>query len=138
MREDYQNFTVPYHLPELFKIMLTCSHISAVVIDDYWFQFTLAVLYIFAALICPVRALGRKKVGNLMCLQLTCRFRRCICVHVAYSYYLSLLTFPICFFLLPFFILPSLLSLTFQNNDPLRFQAGGCRRRPNLGLVCLC
>jgi len=39
-----------------------------------------------------------------------------------------------------FFVLPSLLSLllslTFQNMDPLRFQAGGHRRRPNLGLVC--
>jgi len=29
-------------------------------------------------------------------------------------------------------------SLTFQNVDLLRFQAGGRRRRPNLGLVCLC
>jgi len=40
-----------------------------------------------------------------------------------------------------FFVLPSLLSLllspTFQNMDPLRFQAGGCRRRPKLGLVCI-
>ena len=35
-----------------------------------------------------------------------------------------------------FWSLLSLLSLTFQNMDPLRFQAGGCRRRPNLGLVC--
>jgi len=41
------------------------------------------------------------------------------------------------FFLVPFLcVLPSLLSLTFQNMDPLRFQAGGRRRRPNLGLVC--
>jgi len=44
------------------------------------------------------------------------------------------------FFLLPFLsVLPSLLSLllylTFQNMDPLHFQAGGRRRRPNLGLV---
>jgi len=44
-------------------------------------------------------------------------------------------------FLLPFIcILPSLLalllSLTFQNMDRLRFQAGGRRRRLNLGLVC--
>jgi len=41
------------------------------------------------------------------------------------SYYLSLHTFPICFFL--FFVLHSLLSLllslTFQNMDPLCFQA---------------
>jgi len=29
-----------------------------------------------------------------------------------------------------------ILSLTFQNMDPLHFQAGGRRRRPNLGLVC--
>ena len=33
-------------------------------------------------------------------------------------------------------VLPSLLSLTFQNVDPLRFQVGGRGRRPNLGLVC--
>ena len=63
-----------------------------------------------------------------------------ICVHVAYLYYLSLHTFPICFFPSSFFVLPSLLSLflslTFQNMDPLHFQAGGRRRRPNLGLVC--
>jgi len=62
-----------------------------------------------------------------------------ICVHVAYSYYLSLLTFSICFFP-SFFVLPSLLflllSLTFQNMDLLRLQAGGRRRRPNLGLIC--
>ena len=54
-----------------------------------------------------------------------------ICVHVAYSCYLSLLTFPIFSFFL-FFVLPSLLSLllsvTLHNMDPLRFQAGGCRR----------
>jgi len=64
-----------------------------------------------------------------------------MCVHVAYSYYLILVTFPILFFLLPFlcilpFLLSLLLSLTFQNMDTLRFQAGGRRRRPNLGLVC--
>ena len=51
----------------------------------------------------------------------------------------SLLSFPI-FLVHPLFVLPSLLSLllslTFQNMDPLSFQAGGCRRRPNLGLVC--
>jgi len=35
------------------------------------------------------------------------------------------------------YLLFLLLSLTFQNMDPLRFQAGGRRRRPNLGLVCL-
>jgi len=50
------------------------------------------------------------------------------------------LPFLFVFFLLPFLcILPSLLalfqSLTFQNMDPLHFQAGGHRRRPNLGLV---
>ena len=55
----------------------------------------------------------------------------------------GLLTFPICIFLLAFLcVLPSLLSLllslNFQNMDPLRFQAGGRRRQPNLGLVCLC
>ena len=54
--------------------------------------------------------------------------------------FLFLLTFPICIF--PFLcVLPCLLflllSLTFQNIDPLRFQAGGHRRRPNLGLVCI-
>ena len=47
------------------------------------------------------------------------------------------LRFLFVFFLLPFLcVLPSFLSLTFQNMDPLRFQAGGRRRRPNLGLVC--
>jgi len=50
------------------------------------------------------------------------------------------LPFLIVFFL-HFLFLPSLLSLllslTFQNMDPLLFQAGGRRRRPNLGLVCV-
>jgi len=51
------------------------------------------------------------------------------------------LPFLFVFFFLPFLcVLPSLLSLllsfTFQNMDPLRFQAGGRKRRPNLGLVC--
>ena len=47
------------------------------------------------------------------------------------------LPFLVVFFLLPFLcVLPSILSLTFQNMDLLRFQAGGRRRRPNLGLVC--
>ena len=56
-----------------------------------------------------------------------------VCVLVAYSYYLFLLTFPILFFFLPFLcVLPSLLSLLLS----LTFQAGGRRRRPNLGLVC--
>jgi len=62
-------------------------------------------------------------------------------VHVAYSCYLFLLTFPICIFPSSFFMRLtfssiSFLSLTFQNMDLLRFQAGGRRRRPNLGLVC--
>ena len=34
-----------------------------------------------------------------------------------------------------YYVLPTT-TLTFQNMDPLRFQAGGRRRRPNLGLVC--
>jgi len=50
------------------------------------------------------------------------------------------LPFIFVFFLSSFVILPSLLSLllslTFQNMDPLHFQARGRRRRPNLGLVC--
>jgi len=46
--------------------------------------------------------------------------------------YLSYFYFPSSFLC----VLPSLLSLTFQNMDPLRFQAGGRKRRPNLGLVC--
>ena len=55
--------------------------------------------------------------------------------------FLFCLPFLFVFFLLPFFcVLPSLLSLlrslTFQNMDPLHFQAGDHRRRPNLGLVC--
>jgi len=50
------------------------------------------------------------------------------------------LPFLFVFFLLPFLcVLPSLLSLllslTFQNMDPLRFQARGRRRRLNLRLV---
>ena len=50
--------------------------------------------------------------------------------------YLSYLYFS--FFLLyaSYLLLALLLSLTFQNMDPLRFQAGGRRRRPNLSLVC--
>ena len=47
-------------------------------------------------------------------------------MHVAYSYYL---------FFAFLCVLPSV--LTFQNIDPLRFQARGRRRRPNLGLVCI-
>jgi len=50
--------------------------------------------------------------------------------------------FPICIFPSSFFMRLTfssilLLSLTFQNIDRLRFQAGGRRRRPNLGLVCI-
>jgi len=56
-------------------------------------------------------------------------------------YFCFCLPFVFVFFLLPFlWVLPSLLfllSLTFQNIDPLRFQAGGRRRRLNLGLVCI-
>jgi len=56
--------------------------------------------------------------------------------------FLFCLPFLFVFFLLHFLcVLPSLLflllSLTFQNIDPLCFQAGGRRRRPNLGLVCI-
>jgi len=55
-------------------------------------------------------------------------------VYVYYLYYFSFLTFPILFFS-SFF--SSYLSLTFQNMHLLRGHAGGCRRRPNLALVCL-
>jgi len=53
--------------------------------------------------------------------------------NVAYLYFSFCLPFLFVFFLLPFLcVLPSplflLLSLTFQNIDPLRFQAGGRRR----------
>jgi len=56
--------------------------------------------------------------------------------------FLFLLPFPICIFPFSYLcVLPSLLflllSLTFQNTDPRHFQAGGRRRRPNLGLVCI-
>jgi len=58
-----------------------------------------------------------------------------ICVHVAYSYYLSLRTFPICFFsfflfclTFSFVSLSLLLYLTFHNMDPLHCQAAGHRR----------
>jgi len=46
----------------------------------------------------------------------------------------------ICFclpFLFVFFLLVLHLSLTLQNIDPLRFQAGGHRRQPNQCLVCI-
>ena len=43
-----------------------------------------------------------------------------------FLFYASYLLFYFFFYLLPSRIL-----------DPLRFQAGGCRRRPNLGLVCI-
>ena len=51
------------------------------------------------------------------------------------------LPFLFVFFLLPFLcilpsLLPLLLSLTFQNMDPLRFQGGDRRMRPNLDVVC--
>ena len=53
-----------------------------------------------------------------------------------------LLTFPICIFPSSFFYASYLLFYFFfcllpsRILDPLRFQAGGRRRRPNLGLVC--
>ena len=61
-------------------------------------------------------------------------------MHVAYTYYLFLLTFPICIFPYSFFMRLTFSSISssisyFQNMDPLRFQAGGRRRRLNLGLV---
>ena len=51
--------------------------------------------------------------------------------------YLSYLYFPSSFLCVLPSLLSLLLSLIFQNMDPLRFQAGGRRRRPNLGLVCI-
>jgi len=59
--------------------------------------------------------------------------------------FLFLLTFPICSFPSSFFMRLTFSSISssisylpgFQNIDPLRFQAGGRRRRPNLGLVCI-
>jgi len=58
-------------------------------------------------------------------------FILCVFAYVSYLYFS---------FFLFLCVLPSLLSLllsrAFQNMDPLRFQAGGRRRRPNLGLVC--
>ena len=48
------------------------------------------------------------------------------------------LLFPFIFFYsLYFFLLLSIPSLS-TRIDPLHFQAGGCRNRPNLDLVCLC
>jgi len=92
----------------------------------------------------PVLALYEVHIGGTWRIRLN---RPCA---VAMRPYVKLLWPLVClcvpflfvFFLLPFFILSSLLSLlvsvTFQNMDPLRFQAGGRRRRPNLGSVCLC
>ena len=57
--------------------------------------------------------------------------------------FLLLLTFPICIFPSSFFYVSHLLFYFFfyllpsRILDPLRFQAGGRRRRPNLGLVCI-
>ena len=50
--------------------------------------------------------------------------------------YVSYLCFSFFLFYACYFLFYLLLSLTLQNMDPLRFQAGGRRRRPNLGLVC--
>jgi len=56
--------------------------------------------------------------------------------------FLFLLTFPICIFPSSFFYASYLLFYFFfyllpsRIFDPLRFQAGGRRRLPNLGLVC--
>ena len=56
-------------------------------------------------------------------------FRRGVNVaYLYFSFFLFLCVLPSLLFLL--------LSLTFQNIDPLRFQAAGRRRQPNLGLVC--
>ena len=61
-------------------------------------------------------------------------------MNVAYLYFYFCLPFLFVFFLLPF-----LMHLTFSSISSsisylpeywLRFQAGGRRRRPNLGLVC--
>jgi len=52
-----------------------------------------------------------------------------------FAYLSYLYIFPSSFFMVLPSLLSLLLSLTFQNMDPLRFQAGGRRRRPNLGLV---
>jgi len=58
--------------------------------------------------------------------------RVCILFVLFLFAYLSYFRFLFSFFFLPY------LSLTFQYMDPLRFQARGRKRRPNLGLVCLC
>ena len=55
--------------------------------------------------------------------------------------FLFLLTFPIFIFPSSFFMRLTFSSISSSISylpilDPLRFQAGGHRRRPNLGLVC--
>ena len=52
----------------------------------------------------------------------------------------SLLLFPFFLFLIHFTYFLPLLSIRSLSIRivPLRFQAWGCRRRPNLGLVCFC
>ena len=58
--------------------------------------------------------------------------------------FLFFLTFPICIFASSFFMRSYLLFyflfylLPSRILDPLRFQAGGRRRRPNLGLGLVC
>ena len=56
--------------------------------------------------------------------------------------FLFVLTFPICIFPSSFFMRLTFSSISssisyLPEYRPLRFQAGGRRRRPNLGLVCI-
>jgi len=53
---------------------------------------------------------------------------------LVYSGAMYLLTYLLTYVRTYFFLLPSLLY-TFLRIGPLRFQAGGCKRRPNLASV---
>jgi len=72
---------------------------------------------------------GLIKLVSLMHHWFTCWFWLYVYMYVYYGYYLCLLTFPIYFLFLFLFLFLTYLSLTFD------FQAGHCRRWPNLVLI---
>jgi len=74
-----------------------------------------------------------RQLLSLMCLWISCWFQHSIYVYVYYVYYLCLLTFPV-YFLFSYFV-HFLTYLLLSRIGLLHFQAGHCRRRPNLVLV---
>jgi len=96
----------------------------------YWISLFLVVISLGA---CPIGAPGRSALIHLLTLTL---YKLFICVFTElFSFFTSF--FPYAFFYLFTFLVVYFLPYLSTSSiiDPFRFQAGGCRRWPNLALV---